>query len=129
MEKAKIREAWESVLKIHFHLIEKGVDSEGWYSNQRNDQWLPLQGDDMKLYDFRNDNTEVRPKSLNEAKTMEWIDFDTATKAEKMAFNEIDQSRVLMFYDTREVAWLTDENLPRAIATHYLIVPKFPLKK
>lgn len=66
MEQAKIREAWESVLKVHFHLIEKGINSEGWYSNERNDQWLPLQSSDMHLYDFRNDNTEVRPKSLNE---------------------------------------------------------------
>lgn len=60
---------------------------------------------------------------------MNWIGFETATKEQKQEFNKIDQSRLLMFYDTREVAWYTDEKLPRAIATHYLIVPEFPVNK
>jgi len=60
---------------------------------------------------------------------MKWIEFETATKEQKKEFNAVDHQRLLMFYDTREVAWYTDERLPRAIATHYLIVPEFPLKQ
>jgi hypothetical protein len=60
---------------------------------------------------------------------MEWIEFETSSKEQKEVFNGVDPQRLIMFYDTREVAWYTDENLPRAIATHYLIVPEFPVKK
>jgi len=60
-----IKEHWEKVLRVKYHLVEAGIDHDGWYSNQRNGEWLPLAGTDMHLYDFKNNNTEVRPKSLN----------------------------------------------------------------
>jgi hypothetical protein len=61
-----IKEHWEKVLRVKYSLIEKGIDHDGWYSNQRNGEWFPLMGQDMNLYDFKNDKTEVRPKSIGE---------------------------------------------------------------
>lgn len=48
-----------------FQLIKKGIDEGGWYSNERNDEWFPLNHMNYSKVDFRNNYTEFRPKSLN----------------------------------------------------------------
>jgi hypothetical protein len=66
MIQEEIKKHWmKSGAICYFSDIEKGVDAEGWYSNERNGRWLPLQPSVIRLMDFRNDNTECRPKSLN----------------------------------------------------------------
>lgn len=44
--------------------IKNGIDSEGWYSNERNGEWLSLTPDKIQKLDFRNGNTEFRPITL-----------------------------------------------------------------
>lgn len=46
--------------------IEKAIDNEGWYSNERNDQWLPIAPHNIHKFDYRNENTEIRPIALRE---------------------------------------------------------------
>jgi len=62
--KKEIKESWEKVLRFPLKTVEKGIDEEGWYSNERNDAWLPILPQDIHLYEYRNDNTEIRPKCL-----------------------------------------------------------------
>jgi len=65
VDKEKIISAYSTIFKhIYFTQIEKGIDSNGWYSNERNDGWLPLQQHEINQLDFRNNNREFRPKSL-----------------------------------------------------------------
>ena len=62
----KIKEAYEPLLQVQFHQIEKGVDNDGWYSNERNDAWLPMAAiKDWSQVEFRNNMTEFRPKCLS----------------------------------------------------------------
>lgn len=60
-----IKAGWAKVLRVKFSQVEKGIDEEGWYSNERNGDWLPHFGFISGMVDFRLNNTEIRPKSLN----------------------------------------------------------------
>jgi hypothetical protein len=42
----------------------KAIDDDGWYSSEKNDQWLPLQPNQLPLLDFRNGNRDFIPKVL-----------------------------------------------------------------
>lgn len=71
MNKELIESTYSKILNnMYFTEYEKGIDQEGWYSNERNDKWLPLSPNQTKLFDFRNDNTEIRPKSLSNYVTL-----------------------------------------------------------
>ena len=60
----KIESEYTKIFKnLYFTDYQKGIDEEGWYSNERNDRWLPIL-QEIPLFDFRNNNTEIRPKSL-----------------------------------------------------------------
>ena len=62
-----IKEAYIELFGESIYLqIAKGIDSSGWYSNERNDAWLPLQNQRiMDKLDFKSGNAELRPKSLS----------------------------------------------------------------
>jgi len=47
-----------------FPEIEKGIDEEGWYSNERNGAWLPISNEHLKKIEF-NDKKDFRPLSLS----------------------------------------------------------------
>jgi len=51
--------------KITYPHIDKAIDADGWYSSEKNDQWLVVQPHLIKHLDFRNDNKDLRPKALN----------------------------------------------------------------
>lgn len=71
MNEQVIESAYSTIFKnMYFTEYQKGIDSDGWYSNKRNDKWLPIQPHQMSLFDFRNDNKELRPKSLSEYNTL-----------------------------------------------------------
>lgn len=62
----KIEKHYSTIFKnMYFTDYQKGIDEDGWYSNERNDKWLPVLPHQIQLFDFRNNNTELRPKSLN----------------------------------------------------------------
>ena len=58
-----------------------------------------------------------------------WIELKTATADQLKDFEEADLSRLLLFFDNREVAWYGAESMPFAEITHFLIVPEFPVSK
>lgn len=65
MDNELIKEAYIKIFgEVIFHHIKKGIDEHGWYSNERNDQWLPVGPDTLHKLDFSVDKKELRPKSL-----------------------------------------------------------------
>lgn len=61
----KIINAYSTIFKnMYFTDYQKGIDTDGWYSNERNDKWLPILPHQIPLFEFRNGNKELRPKSL-----------------------------------------------------------------
>jgi hypothetical protein len=66
MDREKILEEYKSLFpEVNIKSIEKGIDVKGWYSNERNDRWLVIQGRE-KLLDFSEDRMEFRPKTVSD---------------------------------------------------------------
>lgn len=65
-KKDRIKQAYVELFGQSMYInIEKGIDENGWYSNERNDAWLPLQNQPIiNQLDFKRGYTEFRPKSL-----------------------------------------------------------------
>lgn len=71
MKEQEIENVYSTIFSnMYFTEYQKGIDSYGWYYNERNDKWLPLLPHQMVLFDFRNNNTELRPKSLSKHQTL-----------------------------------------------------------
>jgi len=63
----KIKQIWSESVKVQFNQIEKGIDNEGWYSNERNDAWMPMAAIiDWSQMEFKNNRTEIRPLKLKD---------------------------------------------------------------